>query len=866
MLESIRRFARRVRGLLGYRARERDMDDEMRFHLEMEAAELRRSGVPRQEAARQARLTFGAVEAVKEDARDARGTRLIENVWQDLRYAARQLRSSPGYATVTVLTLALGVGATTMIHSYGRVLSSEGKTLANPDRLVYVGQGPPTCRLCPNLAAGNYLTIRQHARSLESVSMISEWEPIVRGPDRTELTDGQRVTPEFFRTLGIGPMLGRTLVPDDSALDRQHVIVLTERMWRSQFNADRSVLGQTLVLDRVPYSIVGVVADDAVYPRDTEFWAPLILTPDDATDRKSADYRVVGRLRQGATLAMAAAEVGGIAAQLASEDPASMKRTTFKAAPLLDLHRFRREGSTNASAIAVGLVLLIACINLAGLLIARLSVRRRELAIRRAMGAVAGRLVRQLLAETLLLTTLGGAVGAVFSLWGARLLLGGGELFELDFQVFSVAVAVGLMSGVLIGLWPAIRFAQPSLLPELRGSRAATASADTTRARRILVIGQVALAIVLLSAAGLLARSFSEMYGVRPGFDTDHLLTVRVRLPQPMPNAHSEHAGVDRLVQAIDAMPGVERAGATLGIPFGHGEISGRFEIEGRPSESAEEGPQARMHAATAGYFEALGIQLLRGRTFSENDGANARRVAIINEEMARTYFADQDPIGRVVMIDSVRWQIVGVIAAIFQGNFEQMRLPEIYRPMQQWERPTMWIAIRTRGEPAQMRESVVAAVRRFDPDIAVTRLFTMQSLRANDMGSERGALRMMTTFALAAILIATIGLYGLISYSVAQRAREFGMRVALGARRAAVLRLVLGEGLRLAAIGAAVGVVGSLAALRVMRSMLYAVSPTDPLTLGTAVLAICAVALLAAFVPAQRAMLVDPMATLRND
>jgi predicted permease len=865
MLAFARRIARRLRALIRNEEYEQEMNEEMRFHLEMEAADLRRAGVPADEAMRRARLTFGGVENFKEEGRDARGTRLLENLWQDLRYAARQLRASPGFAIATILTLALGVGATTMIHSYGRFLSSEGNALATPERLVYIGQGPRACRLCPNMAAGNYLTIKDQARSLESVSMISEWEPVVRGPDRTELTDGQRVTPEFFQTLGIRPLLGRTLLPEDSASDRQHVIVLTEGMWRTQFSGDRRVLGQTLILDRIPYTIVGVVANDDVYPRDTQFWAPLILTPADASERRDADYRVVGRLREGATPAMAAAEVGGIAARLAAEHPDIMDRATFRAAPLLNLHRFRGEGSTRTSAAAVGLLLLIACINLAGLLIARLSVRRRELAIRRAMGAVSGRLVRQLLAETLLLTALGGAVGAVVSLWGARLLLGGGELFKLDLQVFAVALTIGLLSGVAIGLWPAIRFARPALLPELRG-RTATAGSDSARARRTLVIGQVALAIVLLSAAGLLARSFAEMYGIRPGFNTDQVLTLRVRLAERLPNESPDPTQVTRLVRAIEATPGVERAGATLGIPFGHGEASGGFDIEGRPWDAAEEQPSVRMHAATAGYFEALDIPILRGRAFSDIDGANAPRVAIINQEMARRFFADQDPIGRAVIIDSLRWQIVGVVPVIFQGNFEQMAMPEIYRPIEQWNRPTIWIAMRTRGDPAAMGQTVVAAVRGFDPDVAVTRLFTMQTLRANDMASERNMLRMMTTFALAAILIATIGLYGLISYSVAQRTREFGMRLALGARRSAVLRLVLGEGVRLAVIGAAIGVAGAIGVLRVMQSMLFGVSAMDPLTLGAAVVIICAIATVAAYVPAQRAMLVDPMTTIRSD
>lgn len=481
MVEFMGRRARRLRALMTRGERERAMDEEMRFHLEMEAAELRRAGVPASEAARQARLMFGGVERFKEEGRDARGTRLIEDLWHDLRYGWRQLHRSRGFAAATVLTLGFGIGATTMLHSDRRYVTLEASTLASAERLVYLGQGPRDCRLCLGMAAGNYLSIRNQARSLEHVSMIAEWEPVLRGTERAELTDGQRVTTEFFRTLDIHPMLGRTLIPDDSAWGRHQVVVLTEAMWRGRFNGDREVIGQTIILDRLPYTVVGVVANDAVYPSDTEFWAPLLLTAEQAADRTSADYRVVGRLRDGATVPMASAEVAGLAAQIATESQEVVNGSTFVAVPVLAQYQMI-EGPPWTFTAAAALVLLIACINLAVLLIARLSARRRELAVRRAMGAASGRIVRQLLAETMLLTALGGVLGVVVSALGGRALLGWTEIL-FDGRAFAFALAVGLLCGLVIGVWPA-RAQFPEDLRDQAGlhhrSSACGASAEST--------------------------------------------------------------------------------------------------------------------------------------------------------------------------------------------------------------------------------------------------------------------------------------------------------------------------------------------------------------------------------------------------
>lgn len=861
MLVLIRRLARRAALLLHRREREAMMDDEMRFHIEMEAAELRRSGLTATEADRQARIAFGGVERFKEEGRDARGTRLLEDLAQDVRYGLRQLRASPGFAAATVLTLALGIGATTTLASYRRYINSQETTLAAPERLVVLGEGRRECVRCARLSPAGYRAIRDRARTIERASLWAGWAPILRGPERTEALDGFRVTTGFFQLFDIPALLGRTIVAEDSAPDRRDIVVLSEQLWRTRFGGDSAVVGTVVILDGTPLTIVGVVASTKAYPRDANLWTPLTLTRAEAAQARPG-FRSAGRLADGAAVTTASAELALIAGQLTEQSPREKRSTaTLSATSFADLGKRDGDAQTGIIMAAMWMVLLIACLNLAGLLVARLSARRRELAVRRALGAAPVRIVRQLLVEILLIAGAGGVCGAILAMWALGALIGWPDL-HIDLREFATTLAMGLLSGLVIGLWPAWRATRPTLEHELR-NRAGGASVDMARGRRALVVAEVALAIVLLTAAGQLARSFWKMSDFAPGFRAEQLLVLRVR---GAPNAKAAAGRADRIAEAIEALPAVERAGAALGVPFGHGWGQGTFELDGSAIAVAEERSSARMQASSPGYFAALGIPILRGRAFTDADRAGAPRVAIVNQAFAERFLPGEDPVGRAVAIDSVRWEIVGVTATVFTGNFDELVAPEIHRPAQQWEQPQMWIAARTRGDPSGIGEGVMAAVRRIDPDLAITRLTTMSALRDNDMRSERQMLRMMAGFAVAAMFISAIGLYGLISYSVAQRTREFGVRLALGATTSAVLKLVLIQGMRPAVIGVAVGIAGAIGATQVMRSILFRVSPADPLTLGAVTAAICAIALFAAWLPARRAMRVDPMTSLRED
>jgi putative ABC transport system permease protein len=870
MRDWIERIARRLTLLSRIGEHDRGMDEEMRFHLEMEAAALEREGVPPEEARKRARRSFGPVTRFKEEGRDARGTRLVEDLWRDVTYALRQLRGSPGFAAATILTLALGIGVmSTRISAMGLGRTLEGSNLPDQDRLVVLGEGPLGCERCLTLSAGSFEAIRDQLRSIDRLTLIQEWEPVLRGTEVTELTDGVRVLPNFFETLRIQPMLGRTLVPADGAADRQHVVVLHEGFWRERFAADPAVVGKVMTLDLVDHAIVGVVAAAAAYPQtDADFWAPLVLTSAPSNQAGDLDYTALGRMRTGASLESLDA---GIAAIAARGDLATAERPqgwNLQATSLAEVNRPTLERDTLAFTAAVGLVYLIACVNLAGLLTARLSARRRELSVRRAIGAGAGRIARQLFTEAILLTSLGAAAGAGVAMIAARF-VGRGTDAPTQTSAFLIPIGLGLVSGLLIGLWPAIRFARQKLGNELREatSHTATGGADSARFRRALVVAQVAVTIVLVAATGLLARSFQETLDIDPGFETDRLIALRIQHPPSTEPGSPDAAPHDGLVRALENVGGVERAGASLALPFGVASSArdGEFEIEGSVLPGPDR-PEALMQAVTPGYFEALGVSVVQGRAFAEGDGREGPAVAMVNEAFVDRYLGGEAATGRMLTIDERNWEIVGVVGNVFYGSTDEVTNPEVYRPMQQVEASTVWVAVRAQVESPALAGDLAEEVHRFDPDLAVTRLLTMNTLRTATMDSESRMLRLMGFFALAALLISGIGLYGLISYSVAQRTREFGVRLALGAERRRVLGLVLRQGLGLAAIGGAIGLVGAIGALRVMRSLIYGISPVDPMALTGAAVVILALALFAAYLPAHRAMRVDPITTLRGD
>jgi putative ABC transport system permease protein len=730
------------------------------------------------------------------------------------------------------------------------------------------------------MAIGNYLTIRHEMRTLSDVTALGGWSPIYRGPERTDVLRGSRVTAEFFRTVGVRAALGRVFAADDTLAGRPPVVILSEAAWHARFGGDSSVVGRSMTLDGVAHTIVGVVAERYTIPPLNDLWGLLPVTAKTANERYSTDYEVYGRLRPGVTVAEANADVRAIGGRLAVELPDLLRAAPFNAHALVDWNG-KAKPALATFGIAVAFVLVIACINLAGLLLARLIAREREIAVRAALGAGSSRIARQLLTETLILSVTGGMLGLLTAWMVVRVTraattadmatgLPGWTQIDTDVHALVMALVLGAATGAVIGLGPAFRFSRPELVTALKdGVRAA--GGRSSKLRRALVIAEIGFSVVLLSAAVLLARSTVNIYKADLGFRPDHVLTMRLRYPPERDTTQRRPSDFyDRLVREVARIPGVEHVGAAAFVPLS-GYTSFGFNIEGRPRFTPSDQVTARMQAVTPGYFEAIGIPIRRGRTISDRDDAHAPRVAIVNELLSQQYFIEkgEDPIGRAVILDGVRYEIIGVAGNVHHSGVgimtEQLR-PEIFYPQQQWPRRDLSLAVRTRDDPALVTSAVTRTIRRIDPDIGVNRIQTMDESVAQMFGRSRIVAVLMGLFAAVAMVISAIGLYGLISYSVAQRTREFGIRLALGAGRRELLRLVVGDGVRLAAIGSVLGIGGALALMRLMRFMLYGIGPNDPATLLVVILTLGAITLGASFVPARRATNVDPMTSMRAE
>ncbi|MEX2178687.1 MAG: ABC transporter permease [Gemmatimonadaceae bacterium] len=810
--------------------------------------------------------------------RTAHGLGWLEMFRQDVSYALRQLRQNPAFATATILTLALGIGASTTVATIFRTVSRPGMPFESPERLVYVRQQEPKCTECSGMASGNYLTIRNEARSLSSVSLVGHWPYIHRGADRSDLLTGGRVSSDFFRTLGIPPLLGRTIVPADSQPGRDRVVVLSEATWRSRFDADSGVIGRPMILDGESYTIVGVIAAAHEYPRATELWTPLVLDARLGAERRWPNYAVVGRLRDGVAFETAHAELWALGMRTAAVHSDAMPDQTFGAVPFLTWHDPGIGDEARIFLTAVGFVLLIACINLAGLFLARLVGRRRELAVRSALGASGTRVAAQLVVETVVLSLIGGAGGAVIAAVALRLVRNAlspemiaskPQLAHLapDAGMLVMALALGVLTGIVIGLWPAIRLARPDLVSELGdASRGATAASGSARLRQALVAAQVAFAIVLLCAAVLLTRSARRMYATHPGFDARQVLAFRLHDAINSRRSFGDPERQDRLVAELEALPGVERAAAALRLPYDDNR-SVYDQVERRlPSRSADSFRVPRQ-VVTTGYFDVLGIPVVRGRAFNATDRAGSPRVAIVNQAAADALFPGENPIGQELMIGKVAHVVIGVSGNVMYGRVSAGASLEVLRLMRQLPGGvTAGIVLRTRADPADVAASVRRVVRAFDPDLAITRMQPLTERENGALAPIRLNVGMMTFFALSAIAISAIGLFGVIGHAVALRTREFGIRLALGATSGSVSRLVLRQGMQLTAVGAALGVFGALLATRLMRTLLYQVSPADPVTYGLVVLSVGLVALIASYVPARTASRVNASAALRHD
>lgn len=877
MMMWLTRLARRTVLLLRRDQRERDMADEMRFHLDMETRDLAGRGVAPDIARRHAHVAFGGVERHKEDGRDAHGVRWLEDLGQDLRYAWRQALAHPSFTLATLLTLGLGIGASTVMYTFTQM---SAVPFEDQRRLVYIRQfSHKGCPGCQDVALANALELAASSRSLESVSLLGAWSPTFRGRDRSDVVRGQRVSHEYFRTVAVPALIGRTFIPSDTALGDKGVAVISEAMWRTRFGGDSTAIGQDILLDGWRHVLVGVIPNGYEYPERTDVWSIRDITTQERNEHGAVmNAHAIGRLRPGATVAQANAEAVTVSQRLALEYP-SFKDWTMAIAPLAQYNRYSEASTEIVFLSAVSVVLIIACTNLGGLLLARLTRRRRELAVRVAMGAGAARIARQLLTETLLICVAAGIVGLVVAKLALSQLLtalpetltpAGWTRVRLDWQAFAFALGLGAIAGMLIGLWPSIRFSHPDLNAELRDSARTAAvrgSSAGERVRRGLVVAELALSLVVVAAAGLLVRTEANVARAPVGFSGDHVLTMALQLPAGIDGRRVEALGYfDRLTAEIAREPGVAQAGAVAFLPLGRSGYSTQmFQIEGKPL--LKNSGNTRTQVATPGYFAAFKIPILRGRAFTDADVDSTRRVALINETLARKFFENDDPIGQtLVLYDQRRLTVVGVVGDVKHQGAVSGPGYEILIPAATMSRRSMNLVVRTTGDPAASASDIMKAVARLDPNLAIHRVRTMDRVVHDFMAPFRVERMLMGAFAVIALVIATMGMYAIVSFTVASRTREFGVRLALGANSRALLRLVLGQALRLAGIGVVLGIAGAVGATRLMKSLLYDVKPDDPVTIGIACAGICAVTILAAVLPARRAMSVDPVRSLRAD
>ncbi len=798
----------------------------------------------------------------------------MDALFSDLRYALRTLRRSPGFAAVAIITLALGIGANTAIFSVVNSVLLTPLPFAHPDRLVVVWES--SVRNQHNVVnPENYSDWKDRAASFSGLAALT-WVNATFTGDEPELIEGRAVTPNFFQVLGGVPLLGRTFTEDETRANAPPTIILSEGLWRRRYAADRSLVGKTVPIAGGVAHVVGVMpASFRPMPLgQEEYWEPLVLPPRGQGGRYTM---VVGRLKDGVTVQAASAEMERLTAQLAIENPELDNGWSATVVPLMDQVVGSSRLLLTVVLGAVALVLLIACANVANLMLARASSRSREITVRAALGASRWRLARQALGESVLLALIGGVAGLILARWAVDALVTAAppeipRLAEihLDPRVFAFTALVSALVGVLFGL-PAALF-RPDAESSLRAATTrTTAGLRSRRLRGVLVVTQMALAIVLLAGAGLLIRSIRQLTAVNPGFDPRNLAAVDITLPSlTYPDSARELAFYNQLMDRVRGLPGVEAAGATSWLPMTQGGAGTSFTVVGRPEPAPGHKPVAQIRIAEPGYFDAMRIPLERGRLLTAADGNGAVPVAVISESMARKTWPTEDAIGQHV---KVSWshpdrevEIVGIVGDVHHEGLDDEVLPTLYYPMAQETQRGMTIVMRTGVPGADLTRMVRASVHEVDPGLPVPEAATMYHYINQVMADRRYPAFLLGVFAALALSLAALGIYGVLSYTVGQRTHEIGVRMALGARAADVQRDVLGNGLALALSGAAIGVLAALFATRALGKLLYGVHPGDPLTFAGVAALLIAVALLACALPALRASRTDPMVALRSE
>jgi putative ABC transport system permease protein len=781
-------------------------------------------------------------------------------------FAIRQLRRSPGFTATAAVTLALGVGANTTMFSVVNAVLLRPLPYDSPGQLVQVWEAPDTGRR-NSVSVGVFDDWRRESRSFEGLAAFTPTDLNLTGAGIPERIKGMRMSASGLQVLRARPRLGRTFAADEDQAGRDKVVVLTEGLWRRRFGGDDAIVGRAIHLGGEPHVVVGVLPAFALPVEGAEFVVPFVVPREPS--RSNHFLRVVGRLQPGVTLQQAQAELATVSDRFRALYPVFKRDWSVSVVSLHEQVTGDIRPTLTVLLGAVGLVLLIACANVANLLLARASVRAREIAIRLAIGASRARIVRQLLVESLVLAVLGTVLGVALAYVGVALLrqaapTGLPRIQEVgvDLRVLAFAALVSVATGLLFGLAPALQTSRPDLGGTLKeGSRGL--AGGRSRVRSTLAAAEVALALVLLAGAGLLVNSFVRLIHVDPGFDPRGALAFQMSLPDSKyPDAARRSAVTASVLERIAVLPGVGAVGAATSLPLGGSLSDTLIQVEGDPAPPVG-GRNADFAYCTPDYFRAMGITLLRGRVFDERDTASGPHVVVVNESFARAYLGG-DPLGRRITDTQGAWEVVGVVGDVRARSLDRDMRPALYWPHAFQRFNTVHVVLRTEMPPARLAESIRTAVLQVDPEQPIANLRALDGVIAGSVAQRRFVLGLLAGFAAAALILAAVGLYGVISYGVAQRRREIGIRIAVGATQGAVVRLVLRQGTELTVFGILLGVCGSLALTRVLASQLYGVEATDAPTLAAVAAILAGVALFACWVPARRASRVDPVQALR--
>jgi putative ABC transport system permease protein len=889
-MASVREWIRRLWGTLHPSRDDRDLEQELQSHLEFAAENARRR--TSDDAARIARIAAGGVSQAMDAVRDQRGAPWLDDVQRDVRYALRGLTTNPGFTAVAALTLALGIGVTTAIFSvvYGVLLRP--LPYADPDRLIAIfevnSKGRPV-----RLADPNFDDFRDQSRSFQAIAKYTlPYPKSVSGASQPTRTTVATVSPDFLRVFRVQPMIGRDFNARDAQKGASPTALVSYDYWRQYLESSRDLSRSYLKIDRTIYSVIGVLPSGFHFPADVDLWLPADLEGE-SLSRTSHNYSAVARLADGVTVEQANRDISAIARRIhdSSNEQGTYLLADGRVIPLQDSITGTARSTLLILLGAVGFLLLVACANVANLLLAQAAVRERELAVRSALGAGRGRLIRQFVTEAFLLVLIGGSLGVIGAAWGVDGLvaLAPSDLPRLDsvgINVPVLAFACLLSTGVAAGLGAltAVRATSGDLRDDLvTGARGQTGSQRSQRIGRFIVATQMAVTLVLVVGAGLLGRSLMKVLEVNPGFRVDPIVSMDVSLPSVDPAAKPGQAlFFATLIDRLGTIPGVRMVGAISNLPLNGGHPDGLFALLGpndRPTttndlralfQQKDRLGSADFCVATDGYFKALAIPLIRGRVFEPRDGADAPHVAVITQALARDRWPNQDPIGRTIEFGNMDGDlrpltIIGVVGDTHEYGLDAPPRPTVYVNLFQRPRAAMSLTMLSDADTQQVTSAARGILKQLDSEIPAT-FRTFSQVYAASLGSRRFNVILIGFFGIAALVLAMTGVFGVMAYSVSRRRREIGVRVALGAARGDVLRMILSQGMRTIVIGVAAGIAGALALTRTVESLLFGVTATDPLTFGGVTLLLVSAALLACYLPARRATRVDPMVVLRND